>query len=226
MSASTKQDQHLVASTPKLKDVATYVAPALAIAALVDYSIFALLYDSFYGGLGTSPRDVGLGFKETLAGSTAVALFILIGVSACWGLTIYAIKKRSLAAIILIIVVAVICGVLFALLLRQASRSEPLDAVQAGHAVSPTSIGPIVLVPLHAEPAVVRAVGRPPEQTKAIDDLAARKLLYLGENNGVAVLYDSTEDHVIRVPSAVTVIVATNCESAQSKPECKDANQP
>ncbi len=204
-----------------VKDVTSFVAPVLAIAAIIVYSMFSILYDSFYGRLGVDPREVGLGFKETIAGSTGVALLVVPAVALTYWLTVLCIRNASLPAMALLGVTSVGSIVLLVFLAVQAGRSQPVRAVQEGRPVEPVTLGPLMLVPLHAEPARISAIGKPPEQTRAIDDLRTHRLVYLGASGGVAVLYDSDEQQVVRVHQSTALILTVNCQSTSYRgPDC------
>jgi hypothetical protein len=64
-------------------------------------------------------------------------------------------------------------------------------------------------VPWRADPATVRWL----HETPANDPLSGRCLMYLGQANGIAVLYDVQSRRVVRVPaSEVVILVETGSE--------------
>src|SRR2546423_13702071 len=56
----------------------TYGVPAASISGLLVYGLLRQLYAHFYGSLGASPEEVGLGYGEPLALSGIAILWVLV----------------------------------------------------------------------------------------------------------------------------------------------------
>jgi hypothetical protein len=69
-------------------------------------------------------------------------------------------------------------------------------------------------VPWRADPATVTWLGLPP----AGDPLSGRCMMYLGQANGTAVLYDVRSRWVVRVPtSEVVILIDTSADSCRGR---------
>jgi hypothetical protein len=132
--------------------------------------------------------------------------------------------KWSFRSIYLASFVLLYCGVLLAsFILSPLAGARWASAVKAGRPVVLTPTGPVIAIPLQANPAKVW-----PADTSSgalsIDLRHNRDLVYLGQANGIAVLYDSTSQSVFRLPLSSIVLQVSNCRSSTSPdPACKNA---
>jgi hypothetical protein len=168
-----------------LRKIWTYVIPAASVIGLLVYGMLRQLYATFYGSLGASPEEVGLGYSETLSLSGIAVLWIVV-------------MPAGLAALVpslrpgrphygVRILTSLLLLALGAVLLYWATWSAAGRAYD-GRAVTSVNVGPLQVLGLRAEPATFwwRA-GR----EAADPDLAPGTcVLYLGQANGTTVLYD------------------------------------
>lgn len=216
-------------ATKVWQTIATVVTAVVAIGGLLLYALLSTLYGQFYGSLGIDPGEVGLTYANTISGASGLVLIVAVSATVITCLGWYALRSKERAGGVLGILSAVAVASLGALILTgmQASDVGPAAAVKSGEPVRPAQLGPFVMLPIHADPATVSAIGKPPEQTKAIDALAGRTLFYLGRSNGVVVLYDSDSHQVLHLPEAVIVLTIKNCETRKSAdPICRKVHRP
>jgi hypothetical protein len=212
------------ATSKKLKLISLQdVVSILTVAGVAWYTIIGLSYATFYGRLSIAPSDVGLSYAAILAssiGSAMYGLLIVIGVLVgmfilvAIGEWIIALRRstpfyidasaffkgavQGVGVALLILSFIVLPSIAF-----QATKS-----VRDGTPVS-TKFGPIDVLNIRADVAYVEAVSKSGENP-AIDKLMHRKLLYLGQNGGTAVFYDSASDNAIYVPTSEIVLVVDN----------------
>jgi hypothetical protein len=104
--------------------------------------------------------------------------------------------------------------------------SDRAQAASNGRPVSPPRlpVAAVAVLPLHADPAEVQAVG---DKTKApaLVELSARPaswspLLFLGQAGGIAVLYDSELKRSVYVPMAAILLTVSNCAASTPPANC------
>lgn len=215
------------------------VIPALAIAAAAWYALLTFSYDQFYRRLAVNLSDVGLSYSAILANSVgtgmAMLLLVLLLSSPILGLRLLRRHEqwsqesyRRFARRVLGFALAA-CFVVALIGLPMLS-SAGFDRVRQGKAVLPPRLplANFALLPIHADPVSLvpkGSDGGPPAGVEGSEDSAQRaRLLYLGQANGELVLYDSSEQQVVFVPSSDVVVRITNCHIRRPpKPVCAEA---
>ena len=195
----------------------------LAIGGVLVYSLAAFRTDQFYGALGVSPSDVGVNFSNTLGQSTGLAIsFLLIGslVALCFYFVGYYRRRighsnRKLQTPGALLVTLVASTYVVAALLYALYANIDAEDIRNGDNISPGRIGPLIIAPQMAHPAQVSPAGKP-EEAKAIEGLKGHKIVYLGQANGVVVLYDSNSNAPTYLPSSAVVMRVQNCQADSS----------
>jgi hypothetical protein len=206
-----------------------FISQALVPAGVIAYAMVYVLYDSFYGGLGLSPSDLGLDWTTVLARSgpyfysvavnsalgAVVAYFMARALIRDRGMTVpppSTLMLRSLQVMLLIWLI-----VLFAGLKSPVDRA--ISDAREGKVVLPIfhTITGATLLPIRAEAVNVTRIG-PADARSGIASLESRELLYLGSDNGdpaSAWFYDHRTQSSLRVPLAAVVIELINCTEAE-----------
>jgi hypothetical protein len=197
----------------------------LTVLGLVVFVALRIPYTSFYRPLGVEPEEVGLTYTDTLE-RAAVGLvvlgvswvvFVAIHVGASLALDVF--KGGAARAVArargkpptdwrigfdlvgssssYAVVVAV--GLLFALLPYTAN--ELSGDVRRGEAISPRAFDRDNPLGLRALPARVQWLA----ETNA-QPIGSQQIFYLGQADGVTVLFQPSSDEVIRVPSGSVVV--------------------
>lgn len=211
-------------------------APILTATGLVIYFLLSLTYERFYRSLGVRPSDVGLTYANTLTNSVGMILllgaltFVLVFTTPI-GAIFHSGKRRG-ARIKAAIkrggwpryrayllgsgqVLALLIGLYWGLDLFTGFGTAAANAVKAGRPVVSPYLGPTTLLAIHADPALIESTLKPGENP-GIDSLKGRNLLFLGQANGVAVLYDSNAQTSVLLPTASIVLRISNCATQQS----------
>jgi hypothetical protein len=211
--------------TETIRDVVTISTPILIILGVIWYGVISLMYAQFYTPLAVDPSEVGLSYAAALTSSIGTMLtigpLILIPVVALVMGHPYKDVRMSrifLGLMAFLIIIPIAIGFSMANTASRAARS-----VQKGIPVyPPTGLYPLAI---RADPAVVT----PAINAKGVPAIAAlhqRSLLYLGQANGIVVLYDFGTQQAVRVPATSVVLNTINCrlERPMNK-ACNDANR-
>jgi hypothetical protein len=197
------------------------LAPLLLAAGIVIYGILGLGYDQFYGRLGIDPAAVGLNYGTVLSHATGFVAVVLISVSAGVVVLISGWRRRgrsnsSWMALGLILSLFL----LYVPYLFIVSRNSA-DAVANGRPVAPIASLGLTELAVHADPVTIEATGKAGEVT-AIDRLVGRTdLLYMGQGNGIVVLYDPSTQSALYLPSSSILMKVSNCATKRSPdPRC------
>ncbi len=205
--------------------------PAVLIASgLLLYGYLSICYYRFYGTLGVDPNDVGLSYLGTLARSSGfvvaylLAVFFMFPLLAMQALPGASRIVRGIARAIRAIPVMIL-GLALGLTLnlaevraRQVEAGEPVGEVQL-HLPRPASTD-LVLLAVHAEPAVVEPAGKPGD-FPAVERLRGQELLYLGQSNGTVVLYGAHRQEVVYVPASSIVLHVDDCSDQPADSPCE-----
>lgn len=153
----------------------------------------------------------------------------MIGVAAAVTIVFIRLIKRSQqitanARLTIYSVIAVIAAMI--LLIIAFGGANAADALKDGRAVRRFEFtgrrNGITLLAIHAEPVTIRAIGNP-DDTAAIKTLEHRELFYLGQSNGMAVLYESgNAQRVVYVPVSTTLMSISNCDMSVDS-RCENA---
>jgi hypothetical protein len=201
----------------------------------VAYVALRFAYTRFYDTLGVAPEDLGLGKIDLLVRSVGlVVTFALAGV--------LLLEVAAFAFVLITPVLLVLKGVSKDRKRPEQgtstvrSRRRPAWAGRGWKAGAVASVALVAVlvtvlgpgaarrveqgkayrdwtVPWRADPAIVRWLHQPPGG----DPLSGRCVMYLGQANGIAVLYDVRSHQVVRVPSSeVVILINTSADSCQS----------
>jgi len=208
-------------ATFPLGQILGLLAPLLLGAGIVIYGILGVGYDQFYGRLGIDPAAVGLNYGNVLSHATGFVAAALIAVAI--GALVFIRSWRQMArSRPSSLAIGIISGVLlfYVPYLFIASRSSA-DAVASGRPVAPLGALGFTELALHADPVRIEATGKVGEVT-VIDRLVGRTdLLYMGQGNGIVVLYDPSTQSAVYLPSSSVITTVSNCSTKRSPdPRC------
>ena len=208
----------------RLKVLWTYGIPAASIIGLLVYGLLRQLYAHFYGSLGASPEEVGLGYGETLALSGIAILWVLVlpPLLVMAGLRVAPSLRRGATVDHRVQQLAPLVAallVLFGVGLLVWGTWEVTGKAYDGDAVTSVNAGPLQVLGLRAEPATVWWL---PDRAPAAPSITSGDcFLYLGQANGTTVLFDPGPPTVqtIRVQTADVVVNVVRAEtpSVQTK---------
>jgi hypothetical protein len=198
--------------------------PIVVTSGIVIYGILSLGYEWFYGRLGIDPAAVGLSYSTVLSRSTGfVAISILVILI---GLAVAIRDWPRMENRFIFIGSLVVSTLVFFLIIELTSSVSAANAVTAGRPIAPLSAIGITELDFHADPVRIEPVGKAGE-APAVDRLVSRTdLLYLGQANGIVVLYDASTQSALYIPSASIVLVQRNCATKRPDPNCKRRFRP
>ena len=228
----------------RVREGLTYVASLLALAGILVYALVSIAYDAFYRPLDVDPADVGISYGRVLAQSTGmvalngVLMLIVVGLAFLVLLLARRIlrwRKRHILplhrTISKIILAAVLLeGILLPGLLEAETAGEAASMVKAGRPVVPSGQW-ITVLPVRAEPvlvqpmneAVARAISSQLDCNAAKEHSCSDHLLYLGQADGIAVLYNVARQRKIFLPLSSVVLHVSNCRTRLSRDsDCRD----
>jgi hypothetical protein len=200
----------------KLSDVTAI----LALLGVAIYGILWIAYVFFYSRLGVSPSDVGLTYATILSQSVGFVLFLaLASILVSIGILIISQDARTGEPVGIVervgmvrtgVVIAMTVVLIFVLPVIAEANAKALQ-VRRGQAVAPYTLLGIAVLAIHADPVIVQPIGKRTENP-AVDELTGRSLLYLGQANGMLVLYEPGDaQHAIYVPNSTVVMTVLNC---------------
>jgi len=215
--------------SPSPSDIATM----LGVFGVAAFCALFIGYGRFYGGLGVSLTDVGLNYSGVLE---SCAGFVSAGaaIGAVQALLSLALRGhyrpqlgddstlRILTRPSLMFIGGSMLwtlGLLFIVFPLVATQAK--SDVKAGNPVLPLRqlVTGIPLSAIKAEPVSIAAIGEPGKDP-AIEALASRDLLYLGQANGFAVVYDSHAQASMKVPLASALLTVSNCQRPYTDHRC------
>ncbi len=220
---------------PAWQDLLGSLGPGLAITGALLYGALTVAYARFYGELGVNPSDVGLGYATTLSNSIGALLLFPLLALYLFGIAYvlerwdrwYSSESRSTlekeppsrSHVRLVIQLAAVLVPATMLLVSQAG--DRASQVEQGYPVHPNRVGPVTVLAVRADPVVIEESGKP-EDEPSIGKLKKRPLLYLGQANGVAVLYDTAAQQAVYLPQSTVLLKVGNCATKRSPdPACK-----
>ncbi|MBJ7608942.1 MAG: hypothetical protein JF887_05865 [Candidatus Dormibacteraeota bacterium] len=175
------------------------------------YGLLRQLYAKFYGSLGASPEEVGLGYQQVLALSGVALLAFALIAGAVFLLRfplrhVKVIKKRprpwvaigraSLSALF------VVGGTWW----LDVQAGDSATRAYHGHAVTSVNIAGLQVLGLRAEPATIQWYQKPP---LGEDTISGRCLMYLGVADGVDVFFDPGPGKLRTIRLQASEIVVT-----------------
>jgi hypothetical protein len=204
-------------ATGFLKETLIVVASTVLPLGLVIYGMSSVEYTAFYGTLNVDPNEVGMNYATTLSHATGLITFLSFALGVLY-YPYYRSRARRRASttrrniyiiggLILLALVTIELGILAAL---------DAKAVRSGKAVG--TYGPSVfpLLSYRATPVMIEAAGKFGD-APAIERLESRRLLYLGQANGIAVVYDSCEKTAVYVPMTSALLHVERPPAPRSK---------
>jgi hypothetical protein len=204
----------------------------LTVLGIVMYIMLRFSYFVFYNHFGVSPEEVGLGYIEILVRSgptLIVAVAISVGLTALCLRFALRIEGRELHRYLLFGVVAILAVILVGgpvranRLARVVQDGTPIHPLTVGELlgiqVDYVSVEPVSSAPAEDGPADPADQRQQPADQEAVADQAGAEeppadlsqrtsLLYFGQANGIAVLYDHAQQQLIRVPMSEITMVA------------------
>jgi hypothetical protein len=223
------------------------MAVSLVLAAVLVYGLLNLAYERFYEAFRIRPGDVGLTFGATL--SRAAGFIIVLAIIGTLGAVtvrlVLAGPRRRLQAQVdrtrsfhsRDFAIMLGCGVAVALLVVYAAAAisssavsytaKATETVRSGNPVRPFQLYGLPLLSIQADSAVVWPTSKA-RTLPGIWDLHDRPVLYLGQTNGIAVLYDPGHGRVVYAPMSLIVMHVSNCAGSPSPSACRsaDSNSP
>jgi hypothetical protein len=219
------------------------LTPILATSGVFIYAILSIAYEMFYSRLGIDPAEVGLDYAGILARSVGFILVtmgilltlivVAIVLPSALGLMGDLIKRKStwtsaresfyariarpawLQLYLLFCLIVIWLPIVFAQI-----PSVYASIVQNGYPLSPVRFGPVIVLSIHAAPVTLKPLTTTQGESPYIAALQKnRDLLYLGQNDGISVIYDPVNDQVIRISNASALIQVSNCEVERPQPQ-------
>jgi signal transduction histidine kinase len=218
------------------QSISHVIAPSLAVAGVLIYTVFTLAYIQFYGQLGVVPSEVGFNYLTTL--SSAISMLIFAGLATVAGIYFYyfidilmnfryrrarfrpsAIRQEFRSSVqrtdrstsfMANFFSSAIATIIVLTLYLISMANDSAAAIQRGDRYPQAYLGPLVQQLGLTAPARVRPINKATD-SPAINALSDRELLYLGQANGTAVFYDSTVHGVVRLPLGSIALTTSNC---------------
>jgi hypothetical protein len=202
---------------------------ALALAGAIWYGFLWISYNRFYEPLGIIPSDVGLNYATILANSVGAAVAFLIPLAAIViSLVIFATsvrlrgyqysrERQSWVVLVLTramrntLIIFGIIGMAFLIYTFPVTAQTQAQKVIAGRAVTPLHSlwwSPAPILTIHADPVIaISSTGaKKAGESVAVETLAPTSLLYMGQANGIMVLYNSSTDQAIYLPASSVLL--------------------
>jgi hypothetical protein len=204
----------------------------LAIIGIVWYGFLSITYDQFYRPLGINPSDIGLNYAALIAASVGTALVVLLPIFlTVMALIALALLLRSrllrmglgrfiyygdywprLVQRLAVVFFSGLAIMATAVIIYQfpLRAGEEAKEVQQGHRVSPVRmfLSPVPALSIRADPVVaiqgtaVRKTG----ESSPVESLTPTGLFFMGQSNGVIVLYDSNSRRAIYLPASSVLV--------------------
>jgi hypothetical protein len=234
-----------------IKESLSIVAAILLPIGLAMYALIYLAHARFYNALGIDAAEVGFSYSNALIqGSGFIATFVLATIVGypfvliivlmvrhpfgrgtkghSWrvgnftnSLTSWLNSQRQLLVFTLVVTIALLT--IFLVVREISTNTRAVNAVQTGHPlIIPRSILGIPTILVRADPVEIVSIGKP-EDVRNVALLHDDKLLYLGQTNSYAVLYDSKAQQSVRLPLSVSIIRVTHCRHREDAPVCREA---
>jgi hypothetical protein len=200
----------------------------IALAAATWYGFLWITYNQFYEPLGITPSDVGLNYATILANSVGAAVAFLIplvvliialitlavsvrfrGYRYSPATQVYWRPRLPLVTRRLLVILGLVVIAFLVYTFPVTARKEAQKVID-GRAVSPLHAfaSPAPILTIHADPVIIiKSVGaKKAGEIAAVESLAPTSLLYMGQANGMIVLYDSSVDQAIYLPASSVLL--------------------
>jgi hypothetical protein len=211
--------------------LAEHGAFLVALVGVLVYGILVLAYSEFYQELGINPADVGVDYGKALGGAAGVTLvgglvaFLLFWIVVGGVAAIRKLSSLTLAWASRPTLALIVCGLvlLAALGLLHRTADHYADRIKRGQRVEPfrlpIPVGDVFdleLLSVRGEPTTIKAVDA--KQTGAANSpiqafATAKRLIYIGQAKGVAVIYVPERQQALYIPSSAALVVTVNCET-------------
>jgi hypothetical protein len=228
----------------RVREGLNYLASILALAGVLVYALVSIAYDAFYRPLDVDPADVGISYGKVLAQSTGMVVFNGLLMVIVVGLTLLVVflvqriirwRKRRILPLHRTIAKVVLAGVLLEGILlpgilEAQTAGEAATMLKSGRPVVPSGQW-ITLLPVRAEPvlvepineAVARAISAQLDCNIAKDHACGEELFYLGQVDGIAVLYNAAQQRKMYLPLSSVILHVSNCRTRLSRDiSCRD----
>jgi hypothetical protein len=225
------------------RELLTIMAVSLVIAAVLVYGLLSLAYERFYEAIRVRPGDVGLTFGAILSRSAGFIVVLAIAgtlVAVAVRLLVAGPRRRlrthldrtrsfhsrDTAILLGCYVTVALLAVYTAAAISSSAASytgKATDTVRSGHPVRPLQLYGLPLLAIQADSAVVWPTSKA-RTLPGIWDLHDRPVLYLGQTNGIAVLYDPGHGRVVYAPMSLIVMHVSDCAGSTSPPACRPAD--
>ena len=187
----------------------------LTVLGVIAYIMLRYSYWSFFSRFGVTLEEVGLGYANVLARSGPLLAFaVLLPICISAMLARRVLGSQWLGILTLASAIAIVGIVFVAGPLRAKSLA---DAVERGRPIRPRAVGELLdlrvdhvttAAPTQDPAAAQQSDKQVPDEPLTTNEIVGRStLLYFGQANGVAVLYDYERRQVIRVSiTRVTIL--------------------
>jgi hypothetical protein len=173
----------------------------LALIGVVGYIVIDISYATFFGPLGVSPQEVGLGYKETL-NAAGVGLFLWFLISfGTWAVAVGVGPGTPQLRHLFYSVVGALVLITLTTIAHTIFRS--MD-VRQGHIVKPIRFLYVIpAVPISAQPSEVSWASSP---SPTVPGINMGCLMYLGSANSVDIFYDPKNKRTDRIPASAIIV--------------------
>jgi hypothetical protein len=187
----------------------------LTVLGVIAYIMLRYSYWSFFSRFGVTLEEVGLGYANVLARSGPLLAFaVLLPICISAMLARRVLGSQWLGILTLASAIAIVGIVFVAGPLRAKSLA---DAVERGRPIRPRAVGELLdlrvdhvttAAPTQDPAAAQQSDKQVPDEPLTTNEIVGRStLLYFGQANGIAVLYDYERRQVIRVSiTRVTIL--------------------
>jgi hypothetical protein len=227
---------------PSLREILAIMAASLAIAAVLIYGLLSFAYERFYQALGVRPSDVGLTFGMALGRSAGfIVVLTIVGTLVAVAVRLLlagprrrlrahpdrdrTFHSRDFAIVLGCYVTVALLAVYAAAAISSSAASytaKAADRVRSGDSVRPLQLYGLPLLAIQADSAILQPTNKA-RTLPGIWDLHDRPVLYLGQTDGTAVLYDPDRGRVIYTPMSSVVMHVSNCDGSAPPPGCQPA---
>ncbi len=190
---------------------------------VVVYGLLIFGYGQFYRELGVRPDEVGINYAGSLGGAAGLTIVIvgvalviaagIIGVSRAVGSNLPKGQRSALRIVRTGGVLVTLVGGFVGVLLFTAAADRQADLLKHGHWLEPLRIGDMEILSVRADPVEITPIDDFSQNAAIFEATDGHALFFLGAADGLAVIYDSTDQSVWRVPTESVALRTENCET-------------